>query len=152
MSTPVIAALAPNEVEIAVALLQAQLVEHEMTTPAAALHDVVRRVLADANLGFILLARLPGEETSGLLYAAAHLSAEHGGTVGWIEEIYVLPEARGTGIGGQLLQAAIERSQTLGWRALELEVVEGHERAAALYQRHGFESNPRRRFTCLLPV
>lgn len=72
------------------------------------------------------------------------------GNRGWIEEIYVRPKARGTGIGGLLLRAAIERGQSLGWRALELEVVAGHERAAPLHQSHGFERNARTRFTRLL--
>lgn len=152
MSNPVITALAPGEIGDAVALLQAQLAEHGMTTSERALRDLAQRVLADASLGFILLARIGGEEPLGLVYAAAHLSAEHGGIVGWIEEIYVRPDARGTGFGGRLLQAAIERSQALRWRALELEVVEGHERAAALYQRHGFQRNARARYTRSLPV
>lgn len=118
-----------------------------MVTAEEALRALVELVLAHAHLGFILLARIDGGEPSGLVYAAAHLSAEHGGTVGWIEEIYVQPDARGRGLGGRLLQAAIKRGQTLGWRALELEVVEGHERTAALYQRHGFICNARTRFT-----
>ncbi len=152
MPTPIVTALAPGEIGVAVRLLQAQLAEHDLATAEEALRAVVEEVLADADLGFILLARSEREAASGLVYAAAHLSAEHGGTIGWIEEIYVRPEARGKGLGGCLLQAAIERSQTLGWRALELEVVAGHERAAPLYQRHGFQTNARTRFTRLLSV
>ena len=103
-------------------------------------------MLADPALGFILLAWV-NQSAVGLAYAASHLSDEHGGVVGWLEEIYARPEARGRGIGAALLAAVIERGQKLGWRALELEVVEGHERAVPLYQRHGFQRNARTRFT-----
>ena len=70
MSTPIIAALTPGEIGVAVKLLTAQLAEHDMATPEAALRAVVERVLADAHLGFILLARSDNEEPSGLVYAA----------------------------------------------------------------------------------
>lgn len=62
MSTSVIDAVAPSEIEVAVTLLQAQLAEHGMATAEEALRDVAHRVLADPNLGFILLARVEGGE------------------------------------------------------------------------------------------
>jgi GNAT superfamily N-acetyltransferase len=146
LSAPTVAPLQESEAALAVALLQAQLEEHDIAVSLDALCEVTRRVLAEPALGFILLARVEGEPV-GLAYAAAHLSAEHGGVVGWLEEIYVRPTARGRGVGAALLTAVIEGGQTLGWRALELEVVKGHERAVPLYQRHGFQRNARARFT-----
>jgi GNAT superfamily N-acetyltransferase len=87
------------------------------------------------------------DEIVGVAYAAAHLSAEHGGTIGWLEELYVRPAARGGGIGSALLRAVTKRAGELQWRALELEVVAGHERAVPLYLRHGFSAASRARFT-----
>ncbi len=134
--------------EAIVDLLTAQLVEHDIHTPPGLLREVVARVVSDTRHGFILLASDDGEHV-GVCYAASHLSAEHGGTVGWIEELYVRPGWRGRGIGSALLDATLERARELGWRAMELEVVAGHERAAALYLRHGFVAVARTRYTRL---
>ncbi len=138
--------LGPGKIEVAVALLRAQLLEHAIDTPEAALREVVRAVASDPRHGFILLANA-GEQAVGIAYAAAHLSAEHGGTVGWLEEIYVAPAARGRGYGSALLNEVVARAQEAGWKALELEVVEGHERAVPLYRRHDFRPISRTRFS-----
>lgn len=134
--------------DVIATLVRAQLLEHEIETPADLLHEVVDTVLADARHGFFLLASDDGE-TVGISYAASHLSAEHGGIVGWLEEIYVRPAWRGRGIGAALLKATVARAQELRWRGVELEVVAGHERAAALYLRHGFTPLRRTRYTRL---
>ena len=133
-------------IETAVALLQAQLREHEIETGAELLRAVVVRVHSDAREGFLLLAH-DGGAPVGIAFAAAHLSAEHGGTIGWLEELYVVPQARGHGCGGALLTEVIQRARELRWRGLELEVVAGHERAVPLYRRHGFAPTARARFT-----
>lgn len=134
--------------EVIVALLTAQLVEHDIETSADLLHEVVTAVLSDARHGFIFVAS-DGDEAVGVSYAASHFSAEHGGIVGWLEELYVRPDWRGRGVGSALLEATIARAQELHWRGLELEVVVGHERAAALYLRHGFMALRRTRYTHL---
>jgi GNAT superfamily N-acetyltransferase len=138
----------PESLASIVTLLAAQLREHEIETPADALRDAVESVLSDPRHGFIFFASEESEAV-GAAYAASHLSAEHGGIVGWLEEIYVRPEWRGRGVGSSLLDATAARAQMLGWRGLELEVVAGHERAAALYLRHGFVALPRTRYTRL---
>ena len=135
----------PVELNEIVALLSAQLAEHDMPVLEERLLDVVQMVLADSREGFILVAR-EDDRLVGLAYAAAHLSAEHGGTIGWLEELYVVPERRGRGVGSQLLEATLTRACELDWRGLELEVVAGHERAAALYERHGFAALARQRY------
>jgi len=86
----------------------------------------------------------------GAVFAAAHSSLEHGGTIGWLEELYVSPQSRGQGIGSRLMADVISRARQLGWRGLELEVVTGHERAIALYLRHGFQPLSRTRFVRVL--
>ncbi len=135
-----------GDVETAATLLQAQLDEHEIATKPDALRAVVRTVISDPRHGFILLASAH-ERVVGLAYAAAHLSAEHGGTIGWLEELFVVPDARGRGTGAALLHETARRAQALGWRGLELEVVQGHERAVPLYERNGFQRLSRARFT-----
>ena len=136
----------PKNIPEVVALLSAQLQEHDIAVAEYALRDVVRAVVADSRHGFILVAEHNGRAV-GIAYVAAHLSAEHGGIVGWLEELYVTPDQRGHGVGSALLERIGDMVERLGWRALELEVVAGHERAMPLYERHGFKALDRARFS-----
>ena len=145
-----ISAVSADDTDAVVQLLTAQLLEHEIVTAEEALRGVVRTVLSDERHGFMLLAHAHGCAV-GVAYAAAHLSAEHGGVVGWLEELYVAPEYRGRSVGSALLADVLARAERLRWRGIELEVVGGHERAAALYVRHGFIAAPRSRYTRVFP-
>jgi ribosomal protein S18 acetylase RimI-like enzyme len=49
-----------------------------------------------------------------------------------------LPRWRGGGIGSRLVTEVIARAEELGWRAIDLEVDSGHQRAISLYTRHQF--------------
>ena len=62
-------------------------------------------------------------------------SRAHIGVLG----IALLPEARGRGLGAQLLQAAIDKSWSCGLTRIELAVRADNLNAKALYERLGFE-------------
>jgi ribosomal protein S18 acetylase RimI-like enzyme len=53
--------------------------------------------------------------------------------------IAVVPNARGRGAGGQLLDALLERARTEGHPAISLSVDRHNSGAIKLYERHGFE-------------
>jgi GNAT superfamily N-acetyltransferase len=140
----------PAEVGVAASLFHAQLREHDLGGSVEELRTVIHSVISDPALGFILLAWADATAV-GAAFAAAHTSLEHGGTIGWLEELYVTPAFRSRGIGSRLLAEVISRARQLEWRGIELEVVAGHERASALYVRHGFQSLSRKRFVRMLP-
>jgi GNAT superfamily N-acetyltransferase len=137
--------LEPEQLDSAVALFSAQLKEHGITTPADDLRSVAERVVADPRYGFILLASTVEASAVGVAYASCLLSLEHGGTSGWLEELYVLPEWRACGIGSRLVAEVVRRAKELGWRAIDLEVDAGHQRAISLYLRHQFQLHSRTR-------
>lgn len=58
-----------------------------------------------------------------------------------VNELYVAPDHRGTGVADALLDAAVDlaREQDLPLDRLLLDVDPGNERAYAFYERHGFE-------------
>ena len=89
------------------ALLVGQLSEHGVDASAKQLAQVLENVVADAGRGYLLLARESGR-IIGVAYVATILSAEHCGLVGWLEELYVLPEHRSRGVGTALLTAILE--------------------------------------------
>jgi GNAT superfamily N-acetyltransferase len=130
--------------------LDAQLREHEITRSRDDLYAVAQTVIADGRHGFILVARAPDGSPIGVAYASSVLSLEHGGHGGWIEELYVLPQWRGQGIGSDLIAKVVACAKELGWRALDLEVEASHQRAISLYARHQFRPHSRRRFYRIL--
>jgi GNAT superfamily N-acetyltransferase len=127
------------------ALLVAQLREHAVDTPSTAIGDAVEAVVRHPERGRILVAR-----DRGTVVGVAALSfvwpIEHGGMSAWLEELYVVPDARGHGIGTALLRAALDAANEAGAVAVDLEVDVGHERAANLYAREGFRPLPRARW------
>lgn len=82
-------------------------------------------------------------QTAGFCSLSFSYSTEAGGAVVLIEEVFVAPEFRGHGLGGEVFEFI--RSEYRGKAArLRLEVAEDNTRAIALYQRLGFEVLPYR--------
>ena len=137
--------LLPDDGDEVVNLFAAQLRDHGIATGWADLQAVIRAVAEDRRQGFILLACLSSEPV-GVAYASAILSFEHAGVSGWLEELYVVPAQRGLGVGTKLLVEVLAEARRRGWRAIDLEVESGHERASRLYARHGFRPHTRQRW------
>ena len=113
------------------------------------LAEAVSGALLDDGRALILVAR-DGGRPVGLAYLSFQWTLEYGGRVVWLEELYVLPELRGRGTGGLLLQAALDVARDRGCRAVELEVEASHARAANLYARAGFRPLDRVHWTLSL--
>ncbi|MDQ6888258.1 MAG: ribosomal protein S18-alanine N-acetyltransferase [Gemmatimonadota bacterium] len=71
---------------------------------------------------------------------------------GEIANLAVAKEARGRGVGSQLLEAAVSAGRERGAHAIFLEVRESNETALALYLSHGFDLIGRRRGYYRRPV
>jgi GNAT superfamily N-acetyltransferase len=56
----------------------------------------------------------------------------------WLEDLYVLDSARGTGMGRALVQASLDRARERGCRRVELDVNTGNAAARRLYESLGF--------------
>lgn len=81
---------------------------------------------AGTPLGLLTLQACPA------LYVAGYL--------GWIQEFYVVPQARSLGIGKQLLATAVVYGCQRGWQRLEVNTPErtAWPRTVAFYRREGF--------------
>jgi len=127
------------EIDAAVDLLGRQLREHRVKTNLDNVRSVIERIVKDDRLGFLLVALEKNERPIGVALGCAFLGIEHGGTSGWIEELYVLPEFRQRGVGSLLIAECIRVASGSGWRAIDLEVDSHHRRrpdslrAARLY-------------------
>ena len=126
-----------TEVDALTKLLQRQFDEHQIDVSVDVLREAITKVLQSDRWGLFLVAR----EESQIIGVAAISYAwtlEHGGKSAWLDELYVIPECRNTGVGSALLERTIEEVQKEGCRAIDLEVKEQHHRAEHLYERKGF--------------
>jgi hypothetical protein len=64
-----------------------------------------------------------------------------GTRVGFLEMLYVRPQARGSGVGRELTREAAERLRGRGAEVLELEVLASNADARAMYERWGFQTS-----------
>jgi ribosomal protein S18 acetylase RimI-like enzyme len=97
-------------------------------TPEAQVEVWRERLLLGATL-FV------GEREGQVLGFAALLETDEGTE---LNAIHLLPEALGTGLGAELMEAIVEEARARGRRTLHLFVLEGNERAQAFYRRTGW--------------
>jgi len=133
-----------------VGLLVAQFREHRIRLAPRALDRAVAGILAHPARGRLILA-LVDRRTVGVAALGFTWPLEHGGRSAWLEELYVVPAARGRGIGTALLRVACRLAARCGAAAIDLEVDVRHRRAGRLYARAGFHRLPRTRWVRRLP-
>jgi ribosomal protein S18 acetylase RimI-like enzyme len=127
-------------------LLSIQLREHGITLDARLLARGVRGLLRRPELGRFLVAG-DGSDVVGFAALSFLWTLEHGGRAAWLDELYVVPEHRGRGIGRALLLASYRIAREAGAMALDLEIEKRHARAANLYRREGFKRLSRERWS-----
>jgi ribosomal protein S18 acetylase RimI-like enzyme len=98
---------------------------------------VLSRALSDAGLMSGWVARVNGEAVAYLL-AAYVFSLEHLGLTAEIDEFYVLPGARGRGLGNRLLQLAEAEFRARGCTNVFLQIGTGNDGARVFYRANGF--------------
>jgi ribosomal protein S18 acetylase RimI-like enzyme len=106
----------------------------------------------EAALGAILEGEAPARcwivrqagAPIGYLVLTLGYSIEHGGRDGFIDDLYLVPQARGAGRGKALLEFALAEARRLGIRTLHLEVEPDNPRATRLYRKRGFAETGRR--------
>lgn len=75
----------------------------------------------------------------GFGLTAKTFSREAGGKVLWLEELFILEEYRGRGLGREFFAAAEQYARSNGYARIRLEVEEKNVRARSLYARLGYE-------------
>ena len=131
---------APRQATTADAATVATLLDafnREFATPtpgAAVLEARVRRLLAGPDV----VALLAGDPAVGLAVLTLRPNIWYDGPVALLDELYVVPELRGRGLGPALV-AAVERcARQAGAELVEI-AVDGDDTAARrFYERHGY--------------
>ena len=102
--------------------------------PQKYLQNTVEAVLGGTPFAQIYIFEQNGAAVGYGLLAFTY-SQEAGGTVCWLEEIYVRPAERGTGVGAAFIEFI---KKTVPAARYRLEVEPDNTRVKALYRRHGF--------------
>lgn len=134
-----------DNVHEALPLLRVQYEEHAITIDEATLLEAAKGLVCVPGRGTIHFARAEG--VVGLAVVSYTWTLEHGGKIGWLDELYVVPALRGEGVGTSLLRRAMDAARADGCVAIDLEVDDDHLRASHLYVREGFRPFPRRHYT-----
>lgn len=104
---------------------------------------MVRHLLANPQAGTLYLARQAGGRAVGYVALTQCYSLEFGGPFALLDEIFVLPEAQGTGLGKQLIDVAAAHCRESGLGYLRLEVQRKNARAIEVYRTYGFRTEDR---------
>ena len=136
----------PDDLETTLALPALFHAEDGIAVAADTRREALAALLADPRLGGVWLS-LIDDHTIGYVALCHGWSLELGGRDAFIDELFVLPEHRGRGLGGALLTAAIEAAEAADVRAFHLEIADGKPEAQGLYRKLGFQPRPYRLMT-----
>lgn len=133
----------PEDAERVVALCLALYAEDPPTVPVgeAQVRRTLERFRDRPDRGLVAVLEVGGT-VAGYALLVPWWSNELGGEVCQVDELYVAPEARGSGLGTALLRdlaAGAGPPFPVRFVALQLEVTPDNRRARALYERLGFE-------------
>ena len=132
--------------KVAHQLLTAHLVEHALPADPDGITRGIELALAPHSPAWLWLAERGGRPVA-IFLANQIVSVERGGSTLWVEELYVIPEARRQGVARALLARICDEARRLGVRGLDLEVVLTQAAAFALYESLGFQNVDRQRLT-----
>jgi len=107
----------------------------------AALEAALARLLGDPALGGVWLVERDGAAI-GYAIVTFGYDLEFGGRDAVLTELWIDPEARGGGAGGEVIALLAPILRTLGVQALHLQVRPDNP-ARRLYERAGFVASPR---------
>jgi GNAT superfamily N-acetyltransferase len=103
---------------------------------------MVAELLADRGTEFLLV----GEPAVGVAQLRFRPSVWTGTEDAWLEDLFVVEDARRGGAGGALVQACVDRARARGCKRIQLDANERNDAALALYESLGFNSATAERF------
>ena len=129
----------------AVARLIAEFGEWWGKNPVGAdeIQESVERIMAGDDGEYLLGAVGDSAQPAGVCQVRFRWSVWKSAEDCWLEDLYVQEDARGSGLGRALVEAAVERARERGCKRIELDVNEDNAPALALYEACGFLLEPK---------
>lgn len=111
--------------------------EADFVPDAAKQKRALEAILADRRIGLIYVAR-GDKRVIGMVSILFTISTAEGGKAAWLEDMVVLPECRGRGVGAALLAHAVVAAREAGALRITLLSDEDNDLAHAVYAAEGF--------------
>jgi GNAT superfamily N-acetyltransferase len=109
----------------------------EFDTPAPPVPTIARRLrellARDATFAF-----LAGTPAVGVGLVTLRPNVWYQGPVALLDELYVVPDRRGQGVGGSMIELFVDECRRRGVELVEINVDESDVDAQRFYRRHGF--------------
>jgi GNAT superfamily N-acetyltransferase len=125
-----------QEVEELLPLMRAYCDFYEASPPDQGLVTMARTLIDDPEQGAMFIAR-DGDDVVGFATLDWKWSSLKGARIGYLEDIFVAPKARGGGIADALIEACAERCRDRGAPAMEWLTAPNNYRAQSVYDRTG---------------
>jgi ribosomal protein S18 acetylase RimI-like enzyme len=126
-----------DEVEDLLPLMRAYCDFYAFDPPDEGLREMLATLIAEPEQGAVFIARAVDGAAVGLATLDWRWSASRGARMGHLEDLFVAPGARGTGIAEALIEACVELCRERGAPALDWLTRPDNERAQAVYRRVG---------------
>jgi GNAT superfamily N-acetyltransferase len=126
----------PEEAEELLPLMRAYCDFYESSPPDEGLMEMMRTLIADPSQGALFIAR-DGTRAVGFAAVDWKWSSLKGARIGYLEDLFVDPDARGNGIADALIEICAERCRELGIPAMEWLTAPDNHRAQKVYDRTG---------------
>jgi GNAT superfamily N-acetyltransferase len=101
---------------------------------------MVSTLMTDPSQGAVFIARKDGRAI-GFATLDWKWSMLNGARIGYLEDLFVDPDARGSGTADALIQVCADRCRELGMPAMEWLTAPDNQRAQKVYNRTGAESD-----------
>ncbi len=98
----------------------------------------LRMIVAAPERGNIFVAT-EEDEVVGMVSLLFTISTAKGAPACWLEDMVILPEHRGTGIGSKLLTHAVAYAKSIGVTRITLLTDRTSDKSIHFYERHGFQ-------------
>jgi GNAT superfamily N-acetyltransferase len=102
------------------------------------LREMFRTLINDPSQGAVLIAR-DGGRAVGFATVDWKWSSLKAARIGYLEDLFVHPDARGKGIADALIEVCAERCRELGMPAMAWQTAPDNHRAQQVYNRTGAE-------------
>jgi GNAT superfamily N-acetyltransferase len=101
----------------------------------------LERIINNPEIGLIIVAR-QDNRVIGMVNLLFTVSTALGERVALLEDMVVLPDFRGAGVGSKLLEQAVQSARMAGCKRITVLTDRVNESAQRFYQQHGFGFSP----------
>jgi GNAT superfamily N-acetyltransferase len=129
-----------DEIEEMLPLIRAYCEFYETEPDDEGLRKMFETLITDPSQGAVFIAR-DGSRPVGFATLDWKWSSLKAARIGYLEDIFVDPEARGRGIAEALIEVCADRCRELGMPAMEWLTAPDNHRAQKVYNRTGAASD-----------